>query len=424
MGHVTLPFVALNLYREHNGECSQKRPRRLHSRKAQEVPRYGWKRCECFIYASGTLADGFKRKNTGQYEWAAAERVAAEWERLGSWSLRATPSIATSEQQAQSRISVDDATKAFLLKCESRRIADPTLRKYKTLVKQLLIFCETRGKLRLTQLNVDDMDEFYACWKDQPRARGRKLERLRAFVKFCLKRKWLTEDVVEDIQAPIGASTAADRSPFTDEELERIFRACDKLGEVRWKSGLGEGSWSGEDTRDFISLLVHTGLRISDTATFDLNTRLREGNQIFLRMHKTGEPLLTWIPDWLMARLKIRRQIHGNLIFKVGRSDRLETVTDGWRKKINRVFAIAQADGKFDQKPVPHRFRHTFCRILLERAVPVADVAELVGDTEEVVYKYYAKWVRERQERLTELLKLAFTDRPRLVAPNSSGRAS
>ena len=74
--------------------------------------------------------------------------------------------------------------------------------------------------------------------------------------------------------------------------------------------------------------------------------------------------------------------------------------------------------GEFKQKPVPHRFRHTFCRILLERGVSVADVAELIGDTEDIVYKHYAKWVPERQRRLTEVLKAAFDDRPRLVAIN------
>ena len=47
-----------------------------------------------------------------------------------------------------------------------------------------------------------------------------------------------------------------------------MFQACDGLGEVRWKSHLGEGLWSGEDVKDFILVLVYTGLRISDVATF------------------------------------------------------------------------------------------------------------------------------------------------------------
>lgn len=45
--------------------------------------------------------------------------------------------------------------------------------------------------------------------------------------------------------------------------------------------------------------------------------------------------------------------------------------------------------------------------------VPVADVAELIGDTEQVVRKHYAKWVPGRQARLTKILREAFEDKPK-----------
>ena len=50
--------------------------------------------------------------------------------------------------------------------------------------------------------------------------------------------------------------------------------------------------------------------------------------------------------------------------------------------------------------------------------VTVRDVAELLGDTEDMVRRHYAAWVPERQARLTKLLKEAFEDKPkpRLVA--------
>ena len=52
--------------------------------------------------------------------------------------------------------------------------------------------------------------------------------------------------------------------------------------------------------------------------------------------------------------------------------------------------------------------------ILLERAnVTLRDVAELLGDTEEMVRRHYAAWVPERQARLTKVLKEAFADKPR-----------
>jgi site-specific recombinase XerD len=411
--------MALNLYRKHNGRCSQKRPPRLHTRKAQESPRYGWKKCECPIYASGTLADGFKRKNTGCWEWRDAERNAAAWEAAGRWSASAPPFEPDLGQKPEVGVTIEEATEAFVLRCQSRQIRPSTLGKYRTLAKQLRTFCESRGYVRLRQVGVTDMDHFYQSWKDGIRARGKKLERLRAFVKFCLKRKWLTEDIIEDLQSPVGSSTPGDRMPFSDEELEQICRACEALPAVRWKNDLGQGMWSGKDVEDFIFVSTYTGLRISDVAMFDMESRLGDGNQILLRMHKTGKPVFTWIPDWLMERLKLRQQTLGNRIFAIGRSTRLETITDLWRRKIQRVLEVAEGSGQFSQRPVPHRFRHTFCRVLLQRGVPVKDVAELIGDTEEMVRKHYAKWVPERQERLTQILRSAFEDRPRSVAIDS-----
>ena len=74
------------------------------------------------------------------------------------------------------------------------------------------------------------------------------------------------------------------------------------------------------------------------------------------------------------------------------------------------MFAVA---GPFEEKPTPHRFRHTFVRILLEKGVPVAEVAELIGDTEDILRRHYSRWTKTRQDRLTKILQEAFDDKPK-----------
>jgi len=197
----------------------------------------------------------------------------------------------------------------------------------------------------------------------------------------------------------------APKAPFTDEELNDLFDACDQLGPA---PGPPRRNWGGEDAKDFIYLSIYTGLRISDVATFDIAKRLH-GNDVFLRMHKTGQPLQTWIPDWLVARLQAREQKYGPMIFKCGVSFTMKQLTDIWRnKRLATVFDLA---GPFEEKPTPHRFRSTFVRILLQNGVSTADAAMLIGDTEQILLKHYAKWVPERQTRLTRILQDAFEDR-------------
>jgi integrase len=173
---------------------------------------------------------------------------------------------------------------------------------------------------------------------------------------------------------------------------------------VEWTAG----GRLGEDAKDFIWTLTYTGLRISDVALFNIN-RLH-GNEVYLRAKKNGGDVFAYIPDWLRDRLMTRSKTLGSMVFLVGESRRLDTVTDTWRRKLHKVFELA---GKFEENPTPHRFRHTFARILLQRGVPAGDVADLLGDDEDTVREHYARWVPERQARLTKILQEAFEDKPK-----------
>ncbi len=284
-----------------------------------EEGRKGWKRCACIIHASGTLAGRFNRKQTGASRWDAARILAAGWEAAGVWSgaNELAPAAPTLPPPQKDGITIVEATDAYLAKCQNRGIAPPTLAKYQTFVKQLRTYAESRGYVLITQLTVADMDRFYASWKDGKRAKAKKLERLKSFVKFCLKRRWIEEDIADDLEAPEGSSIPANKTPFSDAELERIYAACHQLAPR--PPGPGHREWGGEDAKDFILLSIYTGLRISDVATFDVTKRLK-GNDVFLRMHKTNKELYTWIPDWLVERLRSRAQAYGCLIFLTGES--------------------------------------------------------------------------------------------------------
>ena len=56
-----------SLYRRHRREC---KGQHLHDQRTSEYEerKKGWKRCECPIFASGTLGKHFTRYNTGQWE--------------------------------------------------------------------------------------------------------------------------------------------------------------------------------------------------------------------------------------------------------------------------------------------------------------------------------------------------------------------
>ena len=207
-------------------------------------------------------------------------------------------------------MAIADACAVFMSLHEGEEIAAATLRKYRTFTKQLLAFAESRGYVMLDQLTSGDVDLFYGSLKLGGRAKAKRLGTLRAFFRFCVNREWLPKSPVSrDLRPPIGSSRVANKIPFTDSEVERIIKACDALGEIRWSSGKGEGAWNGEDATDFIWTLTYTGLRISDVALFNI-TRLH-GNEVFLRAKKNGGEVFAYVPDWLRDRLLHRSKSWG-----------------------------------------------------------------------------------------------------------------
>jgi len=135
--------------------------------------------------------------------------------------------------------------------------------------------------------------------------------------------------------------------------------------------------------------------------------------RFFLRAKKNGGDVFAYIPDWLRDRLNVRAKECGKQPFLIGGTKRLDTAIDTWRRRLGKVFELADVG---DERATPHRFRHTFARILLQKGVPVADVADLLGDDEKTVREHYARWVPERQARLTKILQDAFGDKPKLTA--------
>jgi integrase len=401
------PGVTLNLYRRHfrqEGRCAGGHKPDSQSYQSDEL-RPKWRKCGCPIYASGTLNGNPKyRKNTGRVTWEEARAVADAWERG-----EPTPTPPAPEpKEDKPRTTIERAIELYMGNRRSRGVRPSTMLKYSGYTNQLKKWTDKKGYVYLDQFTVLDGDEFYESWTDGPKSRGKKLERMKGFFEFCRKRKLIPESPVEALDPPVGYSVPNPKMPFTDDELDRIVGAAEEWADCEWHDGRGH---HGECTRDqmvtYVLLNADTGLRISDMCEFNVTERVNmETGDCFLRMHKTGKPLYTWINPDLRARLQELALRHGPKPFDLPSKD-LQHKTEVWRDRLMKIF---EAAGPFKERATPHRFRHTFARILLQRGVPVPDVAELIGDTPDMVRKHYAPWVPELQARLSDILKKTYED--------------
>lgn len=400
--------MPLNLYRRHydKGRCCGGHKPNTQTYESDEVrPKH--KKCGCPIYASGKLGDNPKfRRNTGRVHWGEARGVAEAWERRGGMDTPVPPGpplAPVPSSGGKPRRTIAEAIETTLREHQANESSLATIRRYKSLLKKFQQFStDIKGYVYLDQWATEDLTDLRLWWGGSARYHQKNFSFLKSF--FNAHKKHIAENPIELSRLPRNrkhreASQPAQKSPYTNEELDRMIAACD-----RYPNFGGPQKFFGKDVAEFILLSAYTGLRISDVATFHISRMTGNGN-IHLRAIKNGKWVDTWVPRWLEDMIWARAEKWGPYIFGARQSEDPVVLGTTWRTRLHTLWALCDP---FEEKPTHHRFRHTFARILLQNGTSVGDVAELLGDTEAVVRQSYSKWVPERQHRLSGVLRDAF----------------
>jgi integrase len=296
-------------------------------------------------------------------------------------------------------ITLNQAWLHFMADLDARKLNPATVRKYQLLQKQMKEFVAYKGLGFLSQLDIDTMGEFRNGWKDGALSASKKLERLRAFFRFAMKRKWITECPVSDLKAPKVLMKPT--MPFTHEEMVRILEAVDAY----CKETPANGRENARRLRAFILLLRYSGMRISDVV--NLSAERFVGNRLFLYTQKTGVPVHIVLPEFVLRVLESTPRKSEKHFFWSG-VGKLESIVRSWQARLRRLFQLAGVENGH-----AHRFRDTFAVELLLVGIPIERVSILLGhQSTRVTEKHYNPWVRSRQEQLEADLERAWSRDP------------
>src|SRR5256884_3078204 len=229
----------LTIYRRHRKGCKQ----RTRGRK--------YRHCQCPIWVDGVLGGEEIRESLKLRDWQRAQEMIREWEAEN----RRT-------HQEKQQITIKEAHGKFIADAEARRLNSSTLYKYRLLFRQLDAFSETYKLQFLVQLDLDTLATFRATWTEGPRTSLKKLERLRAFMRFAEKRKWIDDNPATELKAPRVLNKPT--MPFTGEEMIRTLTALEPYGK-------SAGIRNAQRLRAFVLLLRYSGLRIGDAVQLDVN---------------------------------------------------------------------------------------------------------------------------------------------------------
>ena len=160
-----------------------------------------------------------------------------------------------------------------------------------------------------------------------------------------------------------------------------------------------------------ILLLRHTALRISDVCTLrksGVSWDLEKNTwRVFLYTQKTGDPVFLPIPANLklvLDALPSPRNAAENCpyYFWNGVTSRRAVVGIAERT----LSAVFKKSGV--KSAHAHRYRHTLATRLLEQGASFEEVADILGNSPDVVRRHYGKWAKGPQANIDRLMMAHF----------------
>ena len=349
----------LAVYKRHSADC----PHKARS----------YRRCNCPCWAEGTIEGTYYRESLKTRSWTRATEIVREREDSGGAAIR--------------RITIEEATTAFVRDAEARGLRPPSVYKYKLLFKQLAAFADDKGLRYIAECDVEILRSFRESWTNKNFSARKKLEALRTFFKFVHESGWLPTNPAKVIKPPKVNDPPT--MPYPKDVLPRVLAACDKYPDKRYAVLL----------RALVLLLRYSGLRITDAVMLTKH-RIKDG-VLTLRTAKTGTDVRVPLPpDVLDALVAVKTDNH---YFWSGRGTAKSCVSV-FQRSFKRLYEIAKVENGH-----AHRWRDTFAVELLLAGVPIDQVSVLLGHQSiKVTERHYSPWVKSRQEQLEAAVRRTF----------------
>ena len=407
----------LHVYRRHENGCNLF-PQTTSHKSCPKRP--DGKKLNCPVWIRGSLRDGtpVKRQSLNSRAWPLPEEIAA-WELEHQIGRPVDPNVTPGAAQPRPALKtpITEAARLYLLS-KGKKSPDRQ-RKLKLMTTRLAAFGERKGVMAIQEIDLPFLTEYVSTWESAAGTQKRDQENLRGFFRFCVKAKWITDSPAGELETI--KDNRAQTDVFTHDELKALIEALPRFPDQYGHCG-GDVA---RQTRAFVLVMRYTGLSIGDVA--GLPKSHVTGTQIMTNRDKTGKVVYMRVPAFVIEALNDAPHDSAAYFFWTG-AGKIKTRTSKWGERLQRLFVLAgvrlaEADwtkkstrSKAAQERVvtgrrivseadPRWFRHTLARDLLENdIVTMAELAEILGNTEEICRLHYSKWDHRRQTRIDDKL--------------------
>ena len=221
---------------------------------------------------------------------------------------------------------------------------------------------------------------------------NKKINSLACFNQFLLREKY-THDLVVFAKDKIKIAKGSEGQVeiFSDEEIERIlFYLENKAVSLRNKV--------------IVHTLLYTGVRAGELVAIKicnidfLTSHLKViGKGQKMREIPLKAEILTLIKEYLDTERKENKFRDSEYLLVSQRSEKLD------RDTINKVLNRIAKD--LNIKIFPHKFRHTFCSLVIAKGVAITTVSQIAGHSNiQTTMDYYINTSKEEKEAAVNLL--------------------
>jgi integrase/recombinase XerD len=361
-----------------------------------------FKTCRCRKHLRWWYQGKLFRRTAKTRSWGAAEKLRNQIERkyAGDPLGEAVP--------ANDAKTLAQAVELFLADKNSQGLNPGVIKKYERELQRLQEFLAKHSKFLAREITLDDLIKFRASWNDlypSSMTRQKVQERLRSFLRYCYE-----SGSLERLPrlSPIKVD-APPTLPLTEKEYSELLAQCPKVFNPE----------KAKKVHALVRLMRHSGLAIRDAVTLERNEivwdKKKSVHRIVTSRQKTEVHVSVPIPpDVSKELLEVlngneryvfwnRGAIGGNPSEKRGVNGQETTVVGMYQSAMRDLFKAAGVYLE-DQHMVSHRLRDTFAVGMLEKGVPMEEVARMLGNSLKVCEKSYAQWMQSRQDRLDGLV--------------------
>lgn len=394
------PVSTITVFTRHSSDCSKRNDPT-------------WKRCKCrkslYIYEGGKVM----YKSAKTRSWEQAERVAQE---LRDAKDPLKIALAKLNKQIAAKDSLlSDALDQWI---KGKKIAKYANRSaYETFRRVLLAWAASKDFKNLSDVTPDSLDQWVGEWSPDAEKEENRLKKntqkfrvakIRAFFLWCYKLHKVANDPAAMLSTVIVTDDDMESAmPLTQEQFKQVMKATYKDAEF------------GVELRAIFLVMRWLGVRLIDalllTRSGVTDNRIRL--TVLKTRHSTGATIDRPVPEEVvkalaavLPRKSTRWETHPDRYFTTGNCNHraLSTMWGKRIRKLNDYLDLKIEDELAGEPGAPmlfksHCLRDTFAVQHLLTGMKLQDVSRLLTHSSlRTTERYYAKWSKERRDKLEE----------------------